>query len=354
MPRSNPGASEARRAETDSAQARVLSVVIPMYNEEEVLDPLFQRLLPILRALNLSYEIIAIDDGSTDGTADRLRAWRDRDPCIKVVELARNFGKEAALTAGLELARGLAVVPMDADLQDPPELIAAMLEQWRDGHDVVYGIRRSRNGDGVVKRATARAFYRLFNRVASLHIPFDAGDFRLLDRRVVGAMRRYPERERFMKGLFASVGFKQTALYYDREERAAGTSKWQYWRLWNFALDGLTSFTSTPLRLWSYVGILLAMPAGLYALYLVIRTLAFGVDVPGYTSLAVIMLFFGGVQLLSVGILGEYVGRIFLEAKRRPLYIVKDMYGVENEAVRQVVSGSVAEPPGWIKAREMQ
>ncbi len=316
----------------------LLSIVVPMHNEGSSLEPLFSRLRRTLDDTIPSHEIVCVDDGSTDQTFADLQRLAGADPRIRVLRLSRNFGKETALTAGLDFASGRTVVALDADLQDPPELIPALLEKWREGYDVVYGIRRQRASDGTAKRATAASFYRLFNRLSRHQIPQDVGDFRLLDRRVVLALRAYRERTRFMKGLFATVGFRQTGIEFDREARETGDSKWSYWQLWNLALEAITSFTSTPLRAWSYIGALLAVPAGLYAAWLVIRTLIFGIDVPGYASLAVMILFFGGLQLLSIGIMGEYVARIFIESKERPLYIVESIVGISDAAGQDVAA----------------
>jgi len=245
---------------------------------------------------------------------------------MRIVNFARNFGKEAAMTAGIEQAKGDAVVVIDADLQDPPSLIADFIVKWREGFDVVYGVRASRQADSLFKRATAGAFYRLFNAIASVPIPHDAGDFRLMDRRVVNALLSLPERNRFMKGLFAWVGFKQTGVEFVREARVAGETHWNFIRLWNFAVDGLTSFSIVPLRMASWFGATISVLGFAYAFYLVIRTMLYGIDVPGYASIVVIMLFLGGVQLLCIGLIGEYLGRLYIEAKDRPLYIVADVY----------------------------
>ncbi len=312
-------------------EAAAISVVVPMYNEVSVLDTFFARVEPVLEAVADSYEILCVNDGSRDGTLPALLNHRARNPRIKVIDLARNFGKEQALTAGLDAAIGDAVIPMDADLQDPPELIADFIGKWREGFDVVYGVRRSRDSDSPVKRATARLFYRLFNRLTALPIPENTGDFRLMDRRVVEALRNLPERNRFMKGLFSWVGFRQTGVDYDREARAAGSSTWNYWRLWNFALDGITGFSTVPLRLWSYAGAVVALAAFVYAAFLIIRTLVLGVDVPGYASLMVVILFLGGVQLISLGVIGEYLGRLYHEAKQRPTYLVGRTYGLGED-----------------------
>lgn len=307
-----------------------LSVVVPLYNEELNIDYLFERLVTVLSRLNMKYEIICVNDGSNDNTLERLIEYHHQNPEIKVVNLSRNYGKEIALSAGLDYANGNAVVPIDADLQDPPELIAELVEKWREGYDVVYATRRSREGESWVKRFTANVFYRTLDSISSVPIPRDTGDFRLLDRRVVDALKQMPERNRFMKGLFAWVGFKQTSVLYDRPSRYKGETTWNYWQLWNLAIDGFTSFSFIPLKVWSYIGLLVAMPSFFYATFLVIRTLIFGVDFPGYASIMVAILFLGGVQLVSLGIIGEYIGRVYEEVKRRPLYLVRESYGFDS------------------------
>lgn len=307
-----------------------ISVVVPVYNEQENLDYLFQRLLGVLQGLGLIYEIICINDGSRDDTLKGLVDYHHRYPEIKIVNLSRNFGKEIALSAGLDYTQGKVVVIIDADLQDPPELIGELLGKWREGYDVVYATRRSRAGETWLKRFTAFGFYRVLNLLSEVAIPDNTGDFRLLDRRVVEALRQLPERNRFMKGLFSWVGYKQTAVMFDRPPRHRGSSSWNYWKLWNFALEGLTSFSFMPLKIWSYVGLAIAIPAVFYATYLILRTLIFGIDVPGYASLMVAVLFFGGIQLVTLGVIGEYLGRIYQEVKGRPLYFVRDIYGFEQ------------------------
>ena len=307
-----------------------ISVVVPVYNEQENLDYLFQRLLGVLQGLGLIYEIICINDGSRDDTLKGLVDYHHRYPEIKIVNLSRNFGKEIALSAGLDYTQGKVVVIIDADLQDPPELIGELLGKWREGYDVVYATRRSRAGETWLKRFTAFGFYRVLNLLSEVAIPDNTGDFRLLDRRVVEALRQLPERNRFMKGLFSWVGYKQTAVMFDRPPRHRGSSSWNYWKLWNFALEGLTSFSFMPLKIWSYVGLAIAIPAVFYATYLILRTLIFGIDVPGYASLMVAVLFFGGIQLVTLGVIGEYLGRIYQEVKGRPLYFVRDSYGFEQ------------------------
>lgn len=308
-----------------------LSIIVPMFNEAAGLDRLFERLGQVMERLGLSYEIVVIDDGSTDETLAGLIAHRARNPAIRLISFSRSFGKDIALSAGLERARGRAVVPLDADLQDPPELIEQMIPLWRAGYDVVYATRKLRPGDTWLKRVTAHFFYRVFDTVADVPIPRDTGDFRLLDRRVVDVVIRLPERTRFMKGLFTWVGFKQTAIFYEREERQTGGTNWNYWQLWNFAVDGITSFSSVPLKVWSYFGFVISGFAFLYAVVLAVRKLLDDVHVPGYTSLMVVLLFLGGVQLITLGILGEYMGRVYNEVKGRPLYVVREMHGFDDD-----------------------
>ncbi|MEW6494055.1 MAG: glycosyltransferase family 2 protein [Cyanobacteriota bacterium] len=307
-----------------------LSVIVPLYNEELNIDYLFERLTFVLNRLNMAYEIVCVNDGSRDKTLERLIEYHDQNPTIKVVNLSRNYGKEVALSAGLDYAKGRAVVPIDADLQDPPELIEDLVAKWREGYDVVYATRRSRHGESWLKRFTANAFYRIIDSISRVPIPRDTGDFRLLDRRVVDAIQQLPERTRFMKGLFAWVGFKQTSVLFDRPSRYKGETKWNYWRLWNFALDGIMSFSFVPLKVWSYVGLFVAIPTFFYASFLVLRTIFFGVDLPGYASIMVAVLFLGGVQLVSLGVIGEYLGRVYEEVKGRPLYLVRETYGFNS------------------------
>lgn len=304
-----------------------LTLVIPLYNEEENIDYLFTRLFTVLDSLDISYEIVCINDGSRDRTWDYLLKYHQENPVIKIINFSRNFGKEIALTAGLDHAIGQAIIPIDADLQDPPELIKEMISKWRQGYDVVYCTRRSRVGETWLKRFTADYFYRTLGHLSKVPIPSNTGDFRLLDRRVVEALKQMPERNRFMKGLFAWVGFKQTAIYFDRDPRFRGETKWNYWKLWNLALDGITSFSLLPLKVWSYVGSIISFISLLYAIYLILRTLILGIDLPGYASLMVAILFLGGIQLISLGVLGEYLGRVYEEVKNRPLYLIRDSHG---------------------------
>ena len=309
-----------------------ISVVIPLYNESATIQYLFARLTPVLQQLNTSYEIVCINDGSQDDTFEQLVELNRQDAAIKVVNLSRNFGKEIALTAGIDYASGAAVIPLDADLQDPPELIVQLIAKWREGYDVVYATRRSRQGETWLKKISAQAFYHTIGRMSYVTIPANTGDFRLLDRRVVEAIKKLPERTRFMKGLFAWVGYRQTSVLFDREPRYSGKTTWNYWKLWNFALDGIISFSFLPLKVWSYVGISISLISLMYALMLVIRTLMFGVDVPGYASLMVAILFLGGIQLITLGVLGEYLGRVYEEVKGRPLYFVREEYGFDRQS----------------------
>ena len=307
-----------------------LSVVVPLYNEEENIDYLFERLITVLDNLKTTYEIVCINDGSKDNTLKYLIDYHQKNSTIKVINLSRNFGKEIALSAGIDYTIGAAVIPIDADLQDPPELIGKLVEKWREGYDVVYATRRSRQGESWLKKLTAGAFYQTIGKMSRVPIPSNTGDFRLLDRRVVEAIKKVPERTRFMKGLFAWVGYKQTSVMFDREPRFQGKTTWNYWRLWNFALDGIISFSFLPLKVWSYIGVFISFVSLLYASFLIIRTLILGIDVPGYASLMVAILFLGGIQLITLGIIGEYLGRVYEEVKGRPLYFVREQYGFDE------------------------
>ena len=306
-----------------------LSIVVPLYNEEKNLGYLFERLTSTLSQITDSYEIICVNDGSKDNTLDCLIEQNHCNPDIKVVNLSRNFGKEIALTAGIDYANGAAVIPIDADLQDPPELIEELVAKWREGYDVVYATRHTRRGETWLKRFSADAFYQTIGKMSRVPIPGNTGDFRLLDRKVVEALKQLPERTRFMKGLFAWVGFKQTSILFERQPRFQGNTTWNYWKLWNFALDGIASFSLVPLKVWSYFGLSVSLISLVYASIIIIRTFIFGVDVPGYASLMVAILFLGGIQLITLGIIGEYLGRVYEEVKGRPLYLVRESYGFE-------------------------
>ncbi len=300
----------------------VFSVVVPAYNEAEVLPIFHARLLAVMDGLGESWEVIYVNDGSTDGTAAVLAGLRDADRHVGIVSLSRNFGKEPATTAGMDHAGGEAVLVIDADLQDPPELIPQLVAAWRAGADMIYAQRRARAGESLLKRVTADLFYRLMQGVGRVRLPRDTGDFRLMSRRVVDAVLLLREHHRFMKGIFAWVGYPTAAVLYDRDPRAAGATKWNYWKLWNFALEGITSYTVAPLRVATYLGVLVALVALVYGAAVVLHTLLFGNPIPGYPSLMAVVLFMGGTQLVTLGIIGEYLGRVFNETKARPLYLV--------------------------------
>ena len=308
-----------------------LSIVVPVKDEEVAIGPFLARVIPVLEAIDdpvaRSFEILFVDDGSSDTTLEVIRKANAADPRVRCLSLSRNFGKEAALSAGLDRARGEAVIPLDVDLQDPPEAIPRMIAKWRAGFDVVYGVRDNRETDTLPKRITADFYYRAHNWLSDDKIPEHAGDFRLLDRKVVDVIRAMPERNRFMKGLFAWAGFRQASVSYHREQRQVGKTKFNYWKLWTLAIDGITSASTVPLRVWSYLGGFVALGALVFAVFIIVRTLVTGITVPGYASLMVAILFLGGLQLISLGVLGEYVGRILTETKGRPLYVVRERIG---------------------------
>lgn len=312
----------------------ILSIIVPVKDEEEAIGPFVERMRKVIEAMPdpaaKNFEILFVDDGSSDATLKELQQAHEADSRIRAVSFSRNFGKEAAISAGLDEARGQAVVPIDVDLQDPPEVLGDMLAKWREGYEIVYGVRNDRDTDSLPKRLTADLYYRAHNWLSEDKIPEHAGDFRLLDRKVVDVIRAMPERSRFMKGLFAWAGFRQAAVSYRRQPRRHGQTKFNYWKLWTFALDGITSASTVPLRVWSYLGGIVALLAIIYAIFVTIRTLLFGVQVPGYASLMVAILFLGGLQLLSLGILGEYVGRILVETKHRPLYVIRERIGGDD------------------------
>jgi len=328
-----------------------LSIVIPCFNEADGVEALASALEPVLGELEIDgHELVLIDDGSTDGTFAALESWRTRSDAVHPIRLARNFGKEAAMTCGLHFARGQAVIILDADLQDPPALIPEMIQKWRAGADMVLAHRKLRNEDGWFKRLTAAAFYRVMGVLAGNRVPSNVGDFRLMDRRVVDALLHLPEKTRFMKGLMNYVGFTVATIDYVRPGRHSGQSRWSVWKLWNLALEGITSFSTAPLRAWGYLGFVFALVALLYASWIVLRTLLYGVDVPGYASLATLVLFFSGLQMISIGILGEYLARIFIETKNRPLYVVERMEGFDADWVVGQSSrlvGNVVLPRGY-------
>jgi len=314
-------------AGTPASKKPLISLIVPFYNEHDAVDRFFEQVLHVLEAIDtIRFEIVCINDGSRDGTLEKLVAASERDRRIKVIDFTRNFGKEAALTAGLDEASGDAVVAIDADLQDPPSLIPQMIERWQAGAEVVLARRANRACDSFLKRSTAALFYRVHNALSEVKIPENVGDFRLMDRTVVNALRSLPERHRFMKGLFAWVGFDTVTIDYERTPRSAGKTKFSGWRLWNFALEGITSFSTVPLRSWTYIGGTIAALAFFYGGVIVGRTLLFGNPVPGYASLISVVLFMGGMQLAGIGVIGEYVGRIYDESKERPIYLVRRRY----------------------------
>jgi polyisoprenyl-phosphate glycosyltransferase len=325
-------ALDARGNKDRSVALPELSVVIPVYNEGPNIDLLCGRLASVLDRVTDAWEVVFVDDGSRDDTIERIRARSLEDPRIGAVALSRNFGKEIALAAGLDHARGQAVVIMDADLQHPPEMIEAFVQRWREGYVMVYGQRTDRSGETRIKRNSARLYYRLFKAFGEMPLPEGAGDFRLIDRKGVEVLRAFGERARFSKGLYAWIGFKSIGVPFHVEERRSGTSQWDLCRLFRFAFDGITSFSTIPLRIWTYLGIVISIFSIGTAFFFAIRTLLFGTDLPGFPSLIISVMFFSGIQLMSLGIIGEYVGRIFAEVKRRPLYVVAERLGGAAEA----------------------
>ena len=311
-----------------------LSIIVPCYNESEVVENFFSAMVGnngILNNLGLNCELVFINDGSKDNTLELLKAQKEiysnkSNLDIKIVNLSRNFGKEAAMSAGFSVASGEAIVPMDADLQHPASLIPKFVELWRQGYDVVLAKRNDRQEDSFAKRFSSSLFYKLNNKISDVKLPDNVGDFRLFTRKVLNAINSLPENQRFMKGIFAWVGFNSITIEYKRPQRIAGSSKFNGWKLWNFALQGITSFGTLPLRIWTYIGFIVSFFAFIYASFLILRTLIMGIDLPGYASLVVIILFLGGLQLIGIGILGEYVGRIYMESKRRPPFIIDEIY----------------------------
>ena len=311
-----------------------LSVIVPCYNESEVVEKFFSAMVGnngILNNLGLNCELVFINDGSKDNTLELLKAQKEiysnkSNLDIKIVNLSRNFGKEAAMSAGFSVASGEAIVPMDADLQHPASLIPNFVELWRQGYDVVLAKRVNRQDESALKRFCSSIFYKLNNKISEIEIPQNVGDFRLFTKKVLNAINSLPENQRFMKGIFAWVGFRSITIEYEEQERIAGSSKFNGWKLWNFALQGITGFGTLPLRIWTYIGFIVSFLAFIYASFLILRTLIMGIDLPGYASLVVIVLFLGGLQLIGIGILGEYVGRIYMESKRRPPFIIDEFY----------------------------
>jgi len=309
-----------------------IGVVIPVYNEADNIEGLVRRLVPVLERVSTSFEVVFVDDGSRDGTMEALRRANAADPRLTAVSFSRNFGKEIAIAAGLDHCDADAVVIMDADLQHPPEVIEAFVAKWREGFKNVYGQRKDRMNESALRRMFARNFYKMFAMFGETPLPEGAGDFRLLDRQAVLALRAMGERARFSKALYAWIGFKSVGVPFDVAERASGVSKFDIGKLTRFALDGLMSFSTLPLMVWTYVGMIVSVISLAMALTFIVQTLVYGVDVPGYASLIVSVTFLGGIQLLSLGVLGEYIGRIFAEVKRRPLYLVAERLGAPDEA----------------------
>ncbi len=308
-----------------------ISVILPFHNEAAGMRDLFQRLYPALGSLGLDYEIICIDDGSSDITFEVLRHERSKDHRVKLIRMARNFGKEAALACGLKAAVGRAAITMDSDLQHPPEVIPELVREWQNGAELVYAVRRDRKGNSIFYRLFARAFYAVFSKIAEVKLPTGAGDFCLLDHKVINAVNALPERNRFMKGLVSWVGFKQAIVPFDVQPRAGGASSWNFFRLLRFAFDGLSAFSTLPLRIWTWSGAMVSIAALAYAVYLTVRTLISGIDVPGFASVMVGILFLGGLQLLSLGMIGEYLARVMTEVKARPLYFIAEHEGFDEK-----------------------
>lgn len=308
-----------------------ISLVVPMHNEEGNLSPFFDRAEKTLSEMGAQWEVIFVNDGSSDNSLPEAVALHEKHDQIKIVDLSRNFGKEIALSAGLDFASGDVIIEIDADLEHPPEAIVDMIDKWREGCQIVFATRKSRAAEAPLKRISAKLYYRIFGWLSNIENHDKLGDFCLLDRCVVDKLKQFREHNRFMKGLVAWTGFKQGFVSYELGTRTSGETKWNYWRLWNFALEGITSFSSIPLKLWTYVGLVVAALAFLYTGIIVVRTIIFGIDVPGYASLLSVALFLGGIQLISLGVLGEYIGRIYTEVKGRPLYLVQRAYGFEDE-----------------------
>lgn len=310
---------------------KAISIIVPCFNEARNIENFYQEIIKVFNQYDrYVFEVICVEDGSGDNTLYELLEVVARDNRFKVIELSRNFGKEAAITAGIDHSTGDAVIPIDCDLQDPPELIGEMIEKWEKGAEVVLAKRVDRSEDTIFKRKSAEFFYKVHNKLANVNIPDNVGDFRLMDRVVVASINELRERQRFMKGIFAWVGFKTETIEYVRASRRVGDSKFSGWKLWNLALEGFTSFSTIPLRLWTYIGGIGAFFSIIYALFISIRTLVYGVEVPGYASLIVIFLFISSLQILSVGVLGEYIGRIYMETKNRPIYVIRKRHGVSK------------------------
>jgi len=311
---------------TDTNLEPIISIVCPCYNEVKVIDIFLREINIVLEEISKSFEIIFINDGSTDNTLAELKHFKKLYKNVRIINLSRNFGKEAALTAGLDAAKGEVIIPIDVDLQDPPILIKNFIEHWENGSDVVLAKRIDRSNDSWFKRISAKLFYKLNHKISKVEIPENVGDYRLITKKVLEALKQLPESERFMKGLFSWVGFKTTTIEYKREKRAAGETSFSGWKLWNLALDGITSFSTFPLKVWLYIGSIVSFISFIYGLIIIFKTIILGIELPGYASVMTVILFLGGIQLIGIGILGEYIGRIYMESKRRPTYIIEDEY----------------------------
>ncbi len=304
----------------------LISIIAPCYNEEAVVHHFMEEIERVITTMENPFELIFINDGSSDNTLKKLITLKKRYDYIRVLNLSRNFGKEAAMTAGIDYAKGDALIPIDVDLQDPPELIKEFVIKWNEGFDVVLAKRVDRSSDTKAKRKSAELFYKFHNKISHVKIPNNVGDYRLMSRKVVKAIQSLPENQRFMKGIFAWVGFNTATVEYVRDPRLAGETNFNGWKLWNFALEGITSFSTVPLRVWLYVGFVIAFIALIFGSWIILKTLIYGIDAPGYASMTTIVLFLGGIQLMGIGILGEYIGRLYIEAKRRPVYIIDEEY----------------------------
>ncbi len=342
-----PDAGSRPRADSSRREPSRITVLIPVFNEADGLDRLLSRLTPVLNSVEADWRILFVDDGSRDATFARLKSLGEDNDRIAALTFSRNFGKEIAIAAGLKHATGDAVVIMDADLQHPPEVVADFIARWREGYEIVYGQRISRENESPLRRLMARLFYRLFNALVDTDIPKGAGDFRLLSRRAVDAMNQINEASRFNKGLFSWIGFKAIGVPFTVEDRQTGFSKWSLRRLTSFALDGLTSFSTLPLRVWSLIGAAVSLISMVYAIIILTRTLVFGADVPGFPSLIISVMFFAGIQLISLGVIGEYLGRVYEEVKARPLYIVADSFGLNDE---RVTEQATADTPNAVRS----
>lgn len=314
-----------------SVQKKLISLVAPMYNEQSVVTIFLDAIERCFANIDYDYEVVCVNDGSLDNTFELLKEKSKNDSRIKVIDLSRNYGKEIALTAGLDHTSGDAAIPIDCDLQDPIEVVPKLIEKWEQGFDVVLARRIDRSSDSFTKRFTSNLFYKLIDKISDVHIPSNVGDFRLMDKKVLEALSQYKEQSRFMKGLLASLGFKETIVDYVRAPRAAGETKWNYWKLYKLALEGIISFTSLPLKIWSYIGATVALGAFVFGVFLIIKTLILGIDTPGYASLMVVFLFMSGLILLCLGVIGEYLARIFIESKRRPIYLVMEKVGFDSD-----------------------